>query len=29
MTTAILVMDVQSALFDPEPQPFDINNVLK
>lgn len=28
MTTAVLVIDVQSALFDPEPRPFDVNCVL-
>ena len=28
MTIAVLVIDVQSALIDPEPRPFDIKNVL-
>jgi len=28
MTIAILVIDIQSALIDPEPRPFDIKNVL-
>ena len=28
MTIAVLVIDVQSALFDPEPRPFDVNAVL-
>ncbi len=28
MTIAVLVIDVQRALFDPEPRPFDVNNVL-
>lgn len=29
MTTAILIIDVQNALFDPEPRPFDVNKVLE
>jgi len=29
MTIAVLIIDVQSALFDPLPQPFDVNNVLE
>jgi len=29
MTIAVLVIDVQSALFDPEPRPFDVSNVLE
>jgi len=28
MTIAVLVIDVQSALIDPEPRPFDVKNVL-
>ncbi|MBB1319938.1 cysteine hydrolase [Shewanella sp. SR43-4] len=29
MTIAVLVIDVQRGLFDPEPRPFDVNNVLE
>jgi nicotinamidase-related amidase len=28
MTIAVLVIDIQSALIDPEPRPFDVKNVL-
>ena len=28
MTIAVLVIDIQSALMDPEPRPFDIKRVL-